>query len=231
MRPTSMPVGRVARSVISPIGSGSAATCSTPCGHLLDARWRQRQAVDERAVAACRSSPLRRRGGWLRSARRRLRAQSRGHRAQRAVLRRGVGARQRRAPPRARSGRARACRRRTRRFDVDLSVHGSILDPSFRNSSHALALRDALDDAVDQRRVRERARPPLRGGTRRKRAACIGALPCSRQTRFSRNSCSGGRPAARPPWMRDSARRSSRDRPQHEGRRSPSPRRPSSTRA
>ena len=87
--PTWMPVGRNLRSVISPTGSASAATASTPCAIASIVAGVERQPVDERSVL-----PARARGGdvfGVRGEQLRCVATDRGgDRAQRRVLGRGI---------------------------------------------------------------------------------------------------------------------------------------------
>ena len=115
----SRPFGRVHAVIVSPTGSGSAATSSRPARHRVDARRGERQAVDERRrgrrAASSTSAALAARS------RRLARAERGGAGAQRRVLlggrREGERAARRRAP-RGRARSTRCSRRRGVAVDV-----------------------------------------------------------------------------------------------------------------
>ena len=93
MRATSMPVGRRTRSESEPTGSASPATCSTPSAICSTLFAFMRQPVDEGGVAAglLRLPGI---GGVRRQDVLGARADLRRHRAERAVFRSGIGARE-----------------------------------------------------------------------------------------------------------------------------------------
>ena len=123
MRATSMPVGRHTRSLRSPDRIGQRRDLLEPVGHLLDERRREREAIDERRVAAV----LLRLRDVVAIGREQLRhvgANLRRHGGERAVLRRRFGARQH-----ARGGARRLAQAAHIRLYVKLLIHRPILTP------------------------------------------------------------------------------------------------------